>query len=207
MIIYSLRATPVPSLVLIKWRGQKILTLWFDLDLWTYDLKINRDHSTHWGKPLHQVWYWSSKGVKRYWPDKTWSTDRQTERHTDRPTDSCKTICPLFQGGHKNTKEFSSFSLFNTALFFFTINKPLVSCSNLFHPVLQLLVNILKTFQNPYIEHNPKMTSIYKPTGAVQHWWAPRFGSGDTPLASRMSWSWTLTPVSFSIFCWSVDIE
>ena len=24
---------------------------------------------------------------------------------TDRPTDSCKTICPLFQGGHKNRRK------------------------------------------------------------------------------------------------------
>ena len=49
-IIYSVRATPAPSLVLIKWRGQKILS------------------------GQHLVY---------------------------RPTDSCKTICPLFQGGHK----------------------------------------------------------------------------------------------------------
>ena len=86
----------------IKWT-----TEWFDLDLWTCDLLINRDHlligrspctefgidQTHWGQPLHQVWYWSSEGVKRYWADNTWSTDR--------PIDSYKTICPLFQGGHK----------------------------------------------------------------------------------------------------------
>ena len=54
-IIYSLRATPVPSLILIKWRGQKILS------------------------GQHLVY-----------------------RPTVRPTDSCKTICPLFKGGHKN---------------------------------------------------------------------------------------------------------
>ena len=23
----------------------------------------------HWGQPLHQVWYWSSEGVKRYWAE------------------------------------------------------------------------------------------------------------------------------------------
>ena len=62
-IIQSLRLTPAPSLVLIKWRGQKILS------------------------GQHLV----------YRP-----TDRPTDLHTDRPTDSCKTICPLFQGGHKN---------------------------------------------------------------------------------------------------------
>ena len=50
-IIYSLSATPAPSLVLIKWRGQKILSgqhsglrRVIDLDLWTCDLKIKRDH-------------------------------------------------------------------------------------------------------------------------------------------------------------------
>ena len=66
--------------------------------------------STYWARPLHQVWYWSSEGVKRYWADNNWSTDRPTDLPTDRPTyqptnrltDSCKTICPLFQGGHKN---------------------------------------------------------------------------------------------------------
>ena len=26
---------------------------------------------------------------------------RPTDRYTNQPTDSCKTICPLFQGGHK----------------------------------------------------------------------------------------------------------
>ena len=54
-IIYSLRATPLPRLVLIEWRGQKILS---------------RQHLVY--------------------------------RSTYRPTDSCKTTCPLFQGGHKN---------------------------------------------------------------------------------------------------------
>ena len=50
-IINLLGSTPAPSLVLIKWRvkiywannrlGSKE---WFDLDLWTCDLKIHRDH-------------------------------------------------------------------------------------------------------------------------------------------------------------------
>ena len=119
---------------------------WFDLDLWTCDLKINSDHLFIEGNPctkfgIDQVkgsknierkiqWAeksdltltfdhltWKSIGIihslratpvislvlikwriKRYWADNTWSTDRQT----DIPTDSCKTICPLFQGGHKN---------------------------------------------------------------------------------------------------------
>ena len=55
-IIYLLGATPAPSLVLIKWRGRKILS----------------------GQYL-----------------------------VYRLTDSCKTICPLFQGVHKNWIEIS----------------------------------------------------------------------------------------------------
>ena len=55
-IIYSLRATPAPSLVLIKWRSK-------DIERTTLGL--------------------------------------QTDLPTDIPTDSCKTIRPLFQGGHK----------------------------------------------------------------------------------------------------------
>ena len=100
---------------------------WFDLDLWTCDLKINRDHlligrnpctkfdidQLKWSKDTEQTtqwaeksgltltfeqvtwksigiifslkatpassWYWSSEGVKRYWADNTWSTDRPTD--------------------------------------------------------------------------------------------------------------------------------
>ena len=78
LYVQSMGATPAPSLELIKWRGQKILSRqhswlkrvgwekWFDLDIWTLDLKINWDH-----QPLHQVWYWSSEWVKRYWADNT----------------------------------------------------------------------------------------------------------------------------------------
>ena len=63
-IIYSLSATPAPSLVLIKWRSHRDI-----------DIKILIGQ--------HLVY-------------------RPTDRHTDRPTDSCKTIWPLFQGVHKN---------------------------------------------------------------------------------------------------------
>ena len=104
--LHSGLKTPALSLVSIKWRGQKILAdnilgskEWFDLDLWKYmyDLNINRDH--HWGQPLQQVWYWSRKGVKRYWADNTWSTDRKTD---DQPTDrQLQNNMPLFQGGQK----------------------------------------------------------------------------------------------------------
>ena len=64
-IIYALGTTPALSLVLIKWRGQKILSGQHALGL-------------------------------------------QTDRPTDRPTDSYKTICPLFQGGHKNANKRTS---------------------------------------------------------------------------------------------------
>ena len=77
-IIYSLRATPAPNLVLIKWRGQKILSgqhSGLRRVVCPWPLKIWPENQlglfTHWGQPLHQVWYWSSKGVKRYWPDNT----------------------------------------------------------------------------------------------------------------------------------------
>ena len=198
-IIYSLKAIPAPNLVLIKWRGQKIWSgqhsglrrvVWpWLLNMWPENQKGS---STFWVQPLHQVWYWSSEGVKRYWADNSvgwkelfdldlWTCDlkinrdhllidgnpctkfgidqvkgskdmeRTTQwaeksgltltfehmtwkligiiysleaipasslvlikwrgqkilsgqhlvyRPTDRPTDSCKTICPLFQGGH-----------------------------------------------------------------------------------------------------------
>ena len=152
-IIYSLRATPAPSMVLITWKSQKILSgqhsglrrvVWpWPLNMWPE----NQGSSTHWGQPLYQVWYWSSEGVKRYWADNTvgweelfdldlWTCDLkinrdhlliegnpctkfsinqvkgskdiewttlgvQNDRPTYRPT-VAKTICPLFQGGHKN---------------------------------------------------------------------------------------------------------
>ena len=71
--------TPAPSLVLIKWRGQKIL---------------NGQHLVY------------------------------------RPTDSCKTICPLFQGGHKkctNLQEvkFKKINMFSTPQFLKMTSKPL----------------------------------------------------------------------------------
>ena len=49
---------------------------WFDLDVWTCDLKTNRNHlliegTTYLVQPLHQDCHWSSEGVKRYWADNT----------------------------------------------------------------------------------------------------------------------------------------
>ena len=76
-IIYLLMATPAASLVLIKWRGQKIwadnTVGWeekFDLDIWTCDLKIIGIIYLF-GATLHQVCYWSSEGFKRYAADNT----------------------------------------------------------------------------------------------------------------------------------------
>ena len=63
-IIYLLGATPAPSLVLIKWRGQKVLTVWFDLDLWTCDLQINRDHNLIEGNPCTKYGIDQVKGSK-----------------------------------------------------------------------------------------------------------------------------------------------
>ena len=98
LIIHSLSANPAPSLVLIKWTGQKILsgqqsglTLTFVHVTWK---SIGIIYST----PAPS-WYWSSEAVKRYYTDNIWTTDRQTDIPTDQLTDSCKTICPLFQGG------------------------------------------------------------------------------------------------------------
>ena len=125
-IIYSLRATPARSMVLIKWRGQKILTeqhtglrrvAWpWPLIMWPEN---QYGSSTHWKQPLHQVWYWSSEGSKDI--DRT-RLGLHTDRHTDRLTDSCKIICPLFQrggGGHKNQSMF--FLVFIFLLFFFSM--------------------------------------------------------------------------------------
>ena len=78
VIIHLLRATPATSLVLIKWRGQKILSgqhtghkrvVWpWPLNMWPE----NQEGSfTYRGQPLHQVWYWSSEGAKRYWGNNT----------------------------------------------------------------------------------------------------------------------------------------
>ena len=75
---------------------------WFDLDLWTYDLKINRDHLLIEGNPctifgIDQMK--GSKDIKR--TTLGLQTDRPTDRPTYQPTDSCKATCPPFLGGHK----------------------------------------------------------------------------------------------------------
>ena len=73
---------------------------WFDLDLWTCDLKINRDHLLIEGNPCTKYGIDQVKGSKDI--DRT-RLGLQTDIRTDRLTGSCNTICPLFQGGHKKT--------------------------------------------------------------------------------------------------------
>ena len=70
-IIYSLRATPASSLVLISegvkryWADKTVGSKeWFDLDLWTCDLKINRDHLLMEGSPCTKSGIDQVKGSK-----------------------------------------------------------------------------------------------------------------------------------------------
>ena len=43
--------------------------------VWPWSLNMwpenQQGSATNWGQPLHQVLYWSSEGVKRYWEDNT----------------------------------------------------------------------------------------------------------------------------------------
>ena len=76
-IIYSLRATPAPNLVLINegvkryWADNTVgWEEWFDLDLWTCDLKINRDNLLIEGNPCTKFGIDQMKGSK----DIEWTT-------------------------------------------------------------------------------------------------------------------------------------
>ena len=97
-VIFSLKAFTIPSLATFKQRSQDILSgqhffsktrslaLTFDHVIWkligvTYSLGA-------FTVPSLDI---SSKGVKRYWSDIAWSTDRPIGRY--------KTICPFFQMG------------------------------------------------------------------------------------------------------------
>ena len=103
-IIYSLRATLAPSLVLIKWWGQKILSRqhaglrrvvwpW----PWTCDLKILRDHLLIEGNPCTKFGIDQVKGSKEI--ERT-TLGLQTNRPTDWPTDrQLQNNNPLFQVG------------------------------------------------------------------------------------------------------------
>ena len=95
-IIYLLRATSAPSLILFKWRGQKILSrhhTGLERVIWPWPLNM-------WllieGNPCTKFDIVQVKGSKDI--ERT-TLGLQTDRHTDR---QLKTICPLFQGGHKN---------------------------------------------------------------------------------------------------------
>ena len=106
-IIYLLREIPAPSLVLIKWRGQNILSgqhtwLWRVVWpwLWSSDLKINRDHLLIDDNPYIKFGTDQVKGSRDI--ERTTlglQTDRLTDRHTDR---QLQNNMPLFQGGHNN---------------------------------------------------------------------------------------------------------
>ena len=71
LYVQGMGATPAPRSVLIKWRGYKILS-WQHTGLervvWTWPLNMWPENqwrsSTYWAKHLHQVWFWSSEGVK-----------------------------------------------------------------------------------------------------------------------------------------------
>ena len=89
---------------LVKWsKDIERTTQWFDLDLWTCDLKINRDHLLIQGNPCTKFGIDQMKGSKDI--ERTTlglQINIPTDRHTDRPTDSCKTICHLFQVSNLN---------------------------------------------------------------------------------------------------------
>ena len=96
--VQGMGATPAPSLVLIKWRGSK------DIEWTTHwarksGLTLTFEHVT-W-KSIEIIYSLRvtpspSEGVKRYWADNTWSTDRQT----DWPT-FAKQYAPFFKRGIK----------------------------------------------------------------------------------------------------------
>ena len=72
----------------------KIQCEWFDLDLWTCDLKINRDHLFIEGNLCAESGIDQVKGSE--------DIVRTTlGLQTDRPIDSCKIICLLFKRGIK----------------------------------------------------------------------------------------------------------
>ena len=88
---------------------------WFDLDLWTCDLKINRDHLLIESNPA------PSLVLSKWRGQKILSGQNLVYRPTYWSTDSCNTICPLFQGGHKKirtsiVKLFEAWGLYVTLL-------------------------------------------------------------------------------------------
>ena len=105
-IIYSLRATPVPSWY---WSSEGVKRYWadnamgweewFDVDLWTYHLKINRDHLLIEGIPCTKFGFDQVKGSKDI--ERTTlglQTDWPTYQPTDRPT-IAKQYAPFVKGG------------------------------------------------------------------------------------------------------------
>ena len=99
LYVQGMGATPASSLVLINCRGQKILsgqhsglTLTFKHVTWK-SIRIIYLLGEHPALSLVLI---------KWRGQKILSGQHLVYRPTDIPTPSCKTICPLFQGGHKN---------------------------------------------------------------------------------------------------------
>ena len=88
---------------------------WFDLDLRTCDLKINRDHLLIKGNPCTKFGIDQVKGSKDI--DRT-TLGLQTERPTDRPT-VAKQYAPFFKGGIKIKIPGARFNSSGTSFFDF----------------------------------------------------------------------------------------
>ena len=101
--VYPLcRSKTCPKQVSMGLKYIKWTTQWFDLDLWTCVLKINSDHQLIGSNPCTKFGIDQMKGSKDI---KRTTLGLQTDRPTYRPSDSCKTICPLFQGGGGGQKK------------------------------------------------------------------------------------------------------
>ena len=130
---------------------------WFDLDLWTCDLKNNRDHLLIEVNPCTKLGIDQVKGSNDI--ERT-TFGLQNDIPTDRPTYICKTMCPLFQGGggYKN----DHISLIVTAIKWlkycqygvniYPINKSKLLSTQTLHQVWQ------KTF--PLVENSRPKTSF-----------------------------------------------
>ena len=89
-VLYYLGTSIMQSSATFKLRGQKILSRqhFFQRQaVWSWPLTIWPENP--WGHLPYQVWQLSSKGVKSYWVDIAWSTDRPTGAKQ----------CPLFSKG------------------------------------------------------------------------------------------------------------
>ena len=132
----------------------------FDLDLWPWDLKINRKHLLSKGIHCTKFGNFQAKGVKRYWVNIAWSTEQ--------PLDRCKTISPLFKkkkrGHNKNKKRIVVYHvLFFSTISFSTLNVKLTHISNYTYSLLKhynISIKNLLCFQPLFI--NQYMAVINK---------------------------------------------